>query len=1280
MADRDIVYRYGYEGLDQLAAKVTETGDKAEAAHKKILGSSKEAGGGLEALNVIGERAKEKMHEMSGELGVAGSALAALGPVGLGVATILATVTLGLSELVKAAGENEVSVARFNAVLSATGQASGKTVEQLNGLAESLATTTLATKDQIEAASSQLLTFGSVSGDVFDRTMTLAQDLAATGFGSIADNAVKLGRVLEQPTENLDALRRVGIQFNIETKDRIELLEKEGKHFEAQQVILDEIAKKVGGSGAAQGDTLMGAWHAFGQQFTITLENVGARLGILGDLKAGIQGITGALKVLGDSEVNRAIAELDHLATTAGYLTSRDKERMEQLRALIATEQLAASVDEELGQRHRIEAENSAAVDKMVSDSRKETAKAADDFAKESIENATEELAASKRLWEAADAEEKKRQDLISALTIEADAKQRVTDATMLGRDALDAMNLELEIEANLRKLGNDASPAEIQAVVDKTAATSAATIALRNYNEELEKQKQAEEKAQREAEKAAKAIQRQLEDQAKAVQKFAQDAGTQIVDAFINMAEGAKKPFDGLLNYAKRIFEQMVAAALLNPIIVPVVASMVGGIGGLGGGTGAGGALSAASGLVSLGGSAGIFGAGGLGAANLIDTLGYNYLGIGGTVSSSGIMGGASPFLSSYLGYGAIGALGGGLLADVLGLNKTGGSIGGGIGSAIGTIGGPIGTVVGGLLGSLLGGLFGPGPSDKLEGSWFNVDSGKTTPYGYTGAKYSAENAAASDKLANSLIQFAQTLGQYGLNVPDPGNARVEYGNRGAPVRAWYGGLNGDQGAVYQNSQDAFKAIAEQMLHSLTNVPAEFQKAIDNIDWSNLDDFAKQLNDAASAIAEMANFTSAMQVVRDQIKQIKDPQQYELDQLDRQFQPLLDEARKLGQSTADIEELEGLKRAAIIKKYAVQITTDIQQPVAAVAQAVGDWSSMVGALYDQQINAVQAQIDAAHELEGVWGNIRAGLQQAQNGLLVDSNLSPLSLEQRTGEAKRQFDDAFQKAMGGDAGAAAQLGDLARAFLTADMAFQHGNAQYAADFESIMGKLGQAQQYAGQQVTIEQLQLNALNGILAALTAGRGAATGAGAKPAGYNAADGAALTQAYGAAQAASGLSEADFLASPGGSVWVQARDNLIGGTTDPNLLYQDLAAARAQKGQEGMSSIGASYEAKVIAQLGSLGIAIPKYDTGGYVNRTGLAMVHQNEYVLRPGEAAGINETLAALKAEIMAMRQVLTEYATRDLQASAQLCENTRAAADAPADALVLAATSARTRTVG
>ena len=381
---------------------------------------------------------------------------------------------------------------------------------------------------------------------------------------------------------------------------------------------------------------------------------------------------------------------------------------MEQLRALIATEQLAASVDEELGQRHRIEAENSAAVDKMVSDSRKETAKAADDFAKESIENATEELAASKRLWEAADAEEKKRQDLISALTIEADAKQRVTDATMLGRDALDAMNLELEIEANLRKLGNDASPAEIQAVVDKTAATSAATIALRNYNEELEKQKQAEEKAQREAEKAAKAIQRQLEDQAKAVQKFAQDAGTQIVDAFINMAEGAKKPFDGLLNYAKRIFEQMVAAALLNPIIVPVVASMVGGIGGLGGSTGAGGALSAASGLVSLGGSAGIFGAGGLGAANLIDTLGYNYLGIGGTVSSSGIMGGASPFLSSYLGYGAIGALGGGLLADVLGLNKTGGSIGGGIGSAIGTIGGPIGTVVGGLLGSLLGGLFG--------------------------------------------------------------------------------------------------------------------------------------------------------------------------------------------------------------------------------------------------------------------------------------------------------------------------------------------------------------------------------------------------------------------------------------------------------------------------------------------------------------------------------------------------------------------------------------------
>jgi len=82
---------------------------------------------------------------------------------------------------------------------------------------------------------------------------------------------------------------------------------------------------------------------------------------------------------------------------------------------------------------------------------------------------------------------------------------------------------------------------------------------------------------------------------------------------------------------------------------------------------------------------------------------------------------------LSGVLGLAGAGFAGGGLLANLVGLNPVGGSIGGGIGAGLGAIvggssssigtllgigGGPLGAILGGIAGSLIGGLFGGGKS----------------------------------------------------------------------------------------------------------------------------------------------------------------------------------------------------------------------------------------------------------------------------------------------------------------------------------------------------------------------------------------------------------------------------------------------------------------------------------------------------------------------------------------------------------------------------------------
>ena len=56
--------------------------------------------------------------------------------------------------------------------------------------------------------SAQLLTFGNITGDVFDRTQRAVIDLAATLGGDLQGVSIQLGKALNDPVEGLSALRR----------------------------------------------------------------------------------------------------------------------------------------------------------------------------------------------------------------------------------------------------------------------------------------------------------------------------------------------------------------------------------------------------------------------------------------------------------------------------------------------------------------------------------------------------------------------------------------------------------------------------------------------------------------------------------------------------------------------------------------------------------------------------------------------------------------------------------------------------------------------------------------------------------------------------------------------------------------------------------------------------------------------------------------------------------------------------------------------------------------
>jgi hypothetical protein len=128
-----------------------------------------------------------------------------------------------------------------------------ETTKRMAAFADQVNRATGIDDEQIKTVQRKLLVFKSLRktaddmGGTFDRATQAAIDLAAGGFGTMESNAIKLGRVLENPIANLNALSRAGITFTEQEKRKIAQLVESGKQFEAQDLVLKSIEDRVSG-------------------------------------------------------------------------------------------------------------------------------------------------------------------------------------------------------------------------------------------------------------------------------------------------------------------------------------------------------------------------------------------------------------------------------------------------------------------------------------------------------------------------------------------------------------------------------------------------------------------------------------------------------------------------------------------------------------------------------------------------------------------------------------------------------------------------------------------------------------------------------------------------------------------------------------------------------------------------------------------------------------------------------------------------------------------------
>ena len=180
----------------------------------------------------------------------------------------------------EAADSANKTIEQINKSMGLFGETTNIVNQRLIAYAEQTARATGVDTNSIKSTQAKLLTFKELAatadtlGGNFDRATKAAIDLGAAGFSSAEENAVALGKALNDPIKGISALTRNGITFTASEKERITVLVESNKVGEAQNMILKAIETQVGGTAEATAD----ATDRMRVGFTQVQERVGLAL------------------------------------------------------------------------------------------------------------------------------------------------------------------------------------------------------------------------------------------------------------------------------------------------------------------------------------------------------------------------------------------------------------------------------------------------------------------------------------------------------------------------------------------------------------------------------------------------------------------------------------------------------------------------------------------------------------------------------------------------------------------------------------------------------------------------------------------------------------------------------------------------------------------------------------------------------------------------------------------------------------------------------------------
>lgn len=651
-----------------------------------------------------------------------------------------------------------------------------------------------------------------------------------------------------------------------------------------------------------------------------------------------------------------------------------------------------------------------------------------------------------------------------------------VYDAITMGMDeqAKATYDVELELEKLEKRYGTltEAQKKQAETIIQQTKSNNAAKAAI---------------KAQ---EEAAKKLEEQAEENRRLMEEPYINAMKNIQNVITDTFEGV---FDGSIDSAadaasaiKKIFFRMAAEMATLQIFGAQGLNLAGAISGTGGGLNLGNLSSIGSSAMNL------FGGGNL-LGSALDRIGGAF-GIGEILPWSGNAA-AGTGLSSYSSLtngswgGSLGGAAGGFVGN-FGANALFGQrgIGADIGGTIGGIAGSfipvpvLGPMIGSFIGNAIGGMFGnKEPSSFMQTGLADLEEGGSILErgGLRGKKFSQENQDKVDVASQSAALIARLFG-----VTDKLSVAVSQ----------------RYGFEYARTDDLKVFDTDSPMRNQFKDAGKFLEAIFK-DFA--DEATRKLSDAVKNALPNIKFDDAEQAIAD----IQFLQQYEelinpitaleaaMKALDKQFKPVIEQAKRLGLPLERINELYKQQKEAI--------------EAANVQAKIAEIDGLLSGIMDKQLAGLNEQARAATDFVSRFSRIKDSFTTFI-AELTTGRFSPLHPVARLNAMRENVESLGARAQLGDEVAAQELRDLLPAFLELSGEVNGFNTVYAQDRDRAEALSKATLAVFTRQVSIQegiaqaaasQIQVlqDGFNRMIAALQSGRDVFTQSTSNAAGRN-------------------------------------------------------------------------------------------------------------------------------------------------------------------------------------